>query len=87
LSLIAYLLAHWIDQWSLSPVLNWKAASRLALETLLPSMVWLQLLKQIQISADIAAQYHNIRFEIVLKSRLTGLIGKGARSELKLFLL
>jgi hypothetical protein len=65
LSLIAYLLAHWIDQWSLPPVLDWKAACRLALETLLPSIVWLQLLKQIQISADIAAQYG---FEIVLKS-------------------
>ena len=27
LSFIAYLLAHWIDQWSLPPVLDWKAAS------------------------------------------------------------
>jgi hypothetical protein len=65
LSLIAYLLAHWIDQWSLPPVLDWKATCRLALETLLPSMVWFQLLKQIRMSADIAAQYG---FEIVLKS-------------------
>lgn len=65
LSLIAYLLAHWIDQWSLPPVLEWKTASRLALETLLPSIVWFQLLKQIQTSADIAAQYG---FEIILKS-------------------
>jgi Transposase DDE domain len=65
LSLLAYLLAHWMDQWSPPPVLDWKAASRLALETLLPSMVWLQLLKQIRISTDIAAQYG---FEIVLKS-------------------
>lgn len=65
LSLIAYLLAHWINQWSLPPVLNWKIASRLALETLLPSIVWFQLLKQIRMSTDIAAQY---RFEIVLKS-------------------
>ncbi len=64
LSLIAYLLAHWVDQWSLPPVLEWKTASRLALETLLPSIVWFQLLKQIQRSADIAAQYG---FEIVLK--------------------
>ena len=64
LSLIAYLLAHWIDQWSWPPVLDWKAASRLALETLFPSIVWFQLLKQIQSSAGIAAQY---RFEIVLK--------------------
>lgn len=65
LSLIAYLLAHWMDQWSLPPVLDWKAASCLALETLLPSIVWLQLLKQIRINSDIAAQYG---FEIVLKS-------------------
>jgi len=64
LSLIAYLLAHWIDQWSLPPVLDWKATSRLALETLFPSIVWFQLLRQIRISADIAAQYG---FEIVLK--------------------
>ncbi len=65
LSLIAYLLAHWIDQWSWPPVLHWKATSRLALETLFPSIVWFQLLSQIRISADIAAQYG---FEIVLKS-------------------
>ncbi|MDX2213602.1 MAG: transposase [Oculatellaceae cyanobacterium bins.114] len=65
LSLIAYLLAHWIDQWSLPPVLDWKIASRLALETLLPSIIWFQLLKQLQMSTDIAAQYG---FEIVLKS-------------------
>jgi hypothetical protein len=64
-SLIAYLLAHWIDQWSLPPVLNWKIASRLALETLFPSTVWLQLLKQIEMSAEIAAQYG---FEIVRQS-------------------
>lgn len=30
LALIAYLLAHWIDQWSLPPTLDWKAASDLA---------------------------------------------------------
>lgn len=65
LSLIAYLLAHWIDQWSLPPLLAWKTACRLALETLLPSIVWFQLLKQIRISTDLAARYG---FEIVLKS-------------------
>jgi hypothetical protein len=65
LSLIAYLLAHWIDQWTLPPMLDWKAASRLTLETLFPSIVWFQLLKQIRASADIAAHYG---FEIVLKS-------------------
>ncbi|WP_421658958.1 transposase [Leptothermofonsia sp. ETS-13] len=37
---IAYLLAHWIDQWSLPPVLDWKAASDLALKSLFPSIVW-----------------------------------------------
>jgi hypothetical protein len=65
LSLIAYLLAHWIDQWAYPPVLDWKATCRLALETLFPSIVWFQLLRQIRISAEIAAQYG---FEIVLKS-------------------
>ncbi|MGA7937949.1 MAG: transposase [Kovacikia sp.] len=65
LSLIAYLLAHWIDQWSWPPMLDWKATSRLALETLLPSIVWFQLLRHIRISADIAAQYG---VEIILKS-------------------
>jgi Transposase DDE domain len=65
LSLIAYLLAHWIDQWSLPPVLDWKIASRLALETLLASIIWFRLLKQIQMSTDIAARHG---FEIVLKS-------------------
>lgn len=65
LSLVAYLLAHWVDQWSLPPVLDWKVASRLALETLFPSIVWFQLLKQIRMSTDIAAQYG---FEIILKS-------------------
>lgn len=64
LSLIAYLLVHWIDQWSLPPILDWKAASDLALEILFPSIVWSQLLKSIQSHAEIAAQYG---FEIILK--------------------
>jgi hypothetical protein len=63
LSLIAYLLAHSIDRWSLPPLLNWKEASRLALETLFPSIIWLQLLRQIRLSADIAARHG---FEIIL---------------------
>jgi Transposase DDE domain len=67
LSLIAYLLVHWIDQWSLPPLLDWKAASELALSILFPSVVWFQLLKQIQVHADIAAQYG---FEIRLKPLL-----------------
>jgi hypothetical protein len=65
LSLIAYLLAHWMDQWSYPPVLDWKAASDLALKQLFPSVLWLQLLKQIQSQTDLAARY---RFEITLKS-------------------
>ncbi len=64
LSLIAYVLAHWIDQWSLPPVLDWKAASNLALSVLFPSVLWFQLLRQFRTHADIAAGYG---FEIVLK--------------------
>jgi hypothetical protein len=65
LSLIAYLLAHWIDCWSRPPVLDWKAASNLALSVLFPSVLWLQLLRQIRTHADIVADH---QFEIVLKS-------------------
>ena len=64
LALIAYLLVHWIDQWSLPPKLDWKAASELALSVLFPSVVWLQLLKLIENRSEIAAQFG---FEIVLK--------------------
>ena len=66
LSWVAYLLAHWMDLWSWPPVLDWKAASDLALEVLFPSVVWVQLLKRIQCHTEIAAQYG---FDIVLKSR------------------
>ena len=65
LSLIAYLLAHWIDQWSLPPILDWKAASDLALLVLFPSVLWFRLLRSLRTNADIAAQYG---FEISLKS-------------------
>ena len=65
LSLIAYLLAHWIDQWSFPPVLDWKAASDLALKVLFPSILWLQLLKQIRTYTNVAADFG---FEIVLQS-------------------
>lgn len=65
LSLIAYLLAHWIDQWTLPPILDWKAASNLALAVLFPSILWLQLLRQIRNYADIAAA---LGFEIVIQS-------------------
>ena len=65
LSLIAYLLAHWVDLWAWPPVLDWKATARLTLEKLLPSVLWSQMLKQIRRNADIAAQYG---FEIIIKS-------------------
>ena len=65
LSLIAYLLVHWVDQWDLPPVLDWKVASDLALTVLFPSIVWLQLLRFIRTHADIAAQFG---LEIILKS-------------------
>jgi hypothetical protein len=64
LSLIAYLLAHWVDQWYFPPVLDWKAASDVALKVLFPSVLWFQLLRAIPTNADIAAQYG---FEITLK--------------------
>lgn len=64
LCLISYLLTHWIHCWSLSPTLHWKEASRLALKTLLPSLVWLQLLKSIQEQAELAALHG---FQISLK--------------------
>jgi hypothetical protein len=64
LSLIAYLLAHWIDQWSLPPILDWKMASDLASSVSFPAVLWFQLLKLIQTRSDIAAKYG---FEITLK--------------------
>ena len=68
LSLIAYLLAHWIDQWSLPPVLDWKVASDLALLVLFPSVLWFRLLHFIQSNTDLAAQYG---LEISLKPLLS----------------
>ncbi len=65
LSLIAYLLAHWISQWSLPPGLDWKAASDLALSVLFPCVLWFHLLRQFRTHADIAARHG---FEIVLSS-------------------
>lgn len=65
LSLIAYLLAHWVDLWAWPPILDWKATARLTLEKLLPSMLWSGLLRQIRRNADIAAHYG---FEIIIKS-------------------
>ena len=52
LSLIAYLLAHGVDLWAWPLVLDWKATSRLALEKLLPSVLWLEVLKLTRKSAD-----------------------------------
>ncbi len=66
LSLLTYLLAHWIDRWSWPPILDWKATARLTLEKLLPSMLWVKLLRQIKLNAHIVAQYG---FEIIIKSR------------------
>jgi hypothetical protein len=57
LVLIAYLLAHWIDQWSFPPFLDWKVASDLALSVLFTSVLWFQLLKRMKRHGDIAAQY------------------------------
>lgn len=64
LSLIAYLLVHWVDQWSFPPVLDWKVASDLTLKVLFPSFLWTQFLQTIRSNTDIAAQYG---FEIILK--------------------
>lgn len=64
LSLIAYLLAHWVDLWACPPVLDWKATSRLALEKLLPSVLWFEVLRHIRKSVDITAQFG---FQIDLK--------------------
>ncbi|WP_228015713.1 transposase [Leptolyngbya ectocarpi] len=66
LSLIAYLLAHWVDLWAWPPVLDWKATAKLTLKKLLPSILWAQLLRHIEHTADIAAHYG---FDIVIKSR------------------
>ena len=65
LSLIAYLLAHWVDLWAWPPKLDWKATARLTLEKLLPSVAWAGLLRKVRDSADIAAHFG---FEFVLKS-------------------
>lgn len=65
LSLIAYLLAHWVDLWAWPPVLAWKATARLTLEKLLPSVCWAQMLRQIRLNDDIAAQ---LGFEIIITS-------------------
>ena len=65
LSLIAYLLAHWVDLWAWPPRLDWMATARLTLEKLLPSVLWSRLLRQIRRDADIAAQ---CGFEIIIRS-------------------
>lgn len=65
LSLIAYLLAHWVVLWAWPPVLDGKATARLTLEKLLPSIVWSGLLRKIRRDAEITAHYG---FEIVIKS-------------------
>ncbi|MEM8810024.1 MAG: transposase, partial [Cyanobacteria bacterium P01_G01_bin.38] len=64
LSLIAYVLAHWIDRWASFPVLDWKATCELTRKKLFPIVVWKELLKHIQNTTDITAQFG---FEIVLQ--------------------
>ncbi len=66
LALIAYLLAHWIDQWAWPPVLNWKETCRLAREKLLPKLVWQQLLNIIDKHNHIAAL---MGFDIIMQPR------------------
>lgn len=65
LSLIAYLLAHWMYQSAKLPQLDWKVASDLALSVLFASVLWFQLLHQMQKMVELAAQFG---FEITLKS-------------------
>jgi Transposase DDE domain len=64
LSLVAFVLAHWIDRWSGWRKLDWRAASDLATAVLLPQVIWKDLLQQIRRNWDIAMQQG---FEIVLK--------------------
>ena len=65
LSLIAYLLAHWMDRWAWFPVLDWKVSCQIARKKLVPSVYWFALLNYLQNSADIAAQFG---FEIRIHS-------------------
>ena len=64
LSLLTYLLAHWIDRWSWPPFWDWKATARLTLEKLFPSMLWVKLLRELKLNSHIAAQYG---FEIIIR--------------------
>jgi hypothetical protein len=64
LSLIAFVLAHWVDcSWE-PHLLDWKLACEWALVLLFPSVIWSKLLRSIRINSDIAAQFG---FEIILK--------------------
>ncbi len=63
LSCLAYLLTHWIHRWHSPSVLDWRKTARLAMETLLPDRLWLQVLRQIRIHREIAALQG---FQIVL---------------------
>lgn len=64
LSLVAFVLAHWMYCWSRTQRLDWKAASELAKAVLLPQVIWRDLLHQIRNNWDIAMQQG---FEITLK--------------------
>ncbi|KAM3111162.1 hypothetical protein [Phormidesmis sp. 146-33] len=65
LSLIADLLPHWMVQAASLPQLDWKIACDLALSGLFASVLWFRLLRQLQYSVVLAAQYG---FEIILKA-------------------
>jgi Transposase DDE domain len=65
LALIAFLLAHWSDQWAPHPTLDWKVACDLALALLFPGVIWAQLLRTLEFNADIAEYFG---FQIILKS-------------------
>ncbi|MCY7275086.1 MAG: transposase [Phormidesmis sp. CAN_BIN44] len=66
LSLITYLLVHWVSR--LSPTwvrLDWGNVSAQAIAQLFPQLLWIKLLRQIQTHRDLA---DDLRFEIHIQS-------------------
>ncbi len=65
LSLIAYLLAHWVSRtfpnWA---PLDWGEVCAQTVADLLPQILWIKLLRQIQMSRSLAEEHG---FEIVVK--------------------
>ncbi|MEM6451585.1 MAG: hypothetical protein AAF703_14860 [Cyanobacteria bacterium P01_D01_bin.105] len=55
-----------LTSWDWPLILAWKATSRLAIEKLLPDVLWAELLKYTRRDADIAALFS---FDIVLNAR------------------